>query len=102
MGKDQSVEAINLWKEEVEKDQNKVKDGEDRDKNREGGKDRNERGNGDNKDGEIERAGIANLQLTVVQQIPLHCTWPMDQGCHLLLSIPVLFRVKQGSHSGPV
>ena len=42
IGKDQYAEAMNLWNKEAEKDQNRVEDGEDRDKDREGGKDRDE------------------------------------------------------------
>ena len=54
MGKDQSAEAKNLWNEEAEKDQNKVEDWEDRDKDREGVNDRDEYEKEDKIDGEVE------------------------------------------------
>ena len=54
MGKDQSAEAMNLWNEEAEIDQNKVEDGEDRDKDREGVNDREENEREDKIDGEVE------------------------------------------------
>ena len=79
------MEAINLWNEEVEKDQNKVKDGEDRDKNREGDKDRDERGKGGNKDGKIERAGICKSSAECCPVNP-RCIapglWNRDATCY--------------------
>ena len=53
LGKDQSAEAMNLWNEEVEKDQKKIEDGEDRDKDREGVNNRDENKMEDKIDGKV-------------------------------------------------